>query len=459
MTPGGRFLQDQQLVLDLDRLLRRHVSEVRDYTWAFHRRWERKGVTTIRGPGWAVRPFLLPVSRLHFIASAFHGALSALRSAILAAAAEGRGAVTRLLPVHPRFEDCFDVAGGAASPAFLSHFRPDGFLFEDRFVLSEINYGNGIIISCGYTEAVADYWRHHPLIKRLGWDVERMHCRPLPWYVNVARRFARPVESPTVALLSHSEEWKTMLGFPKRVMDQIRFVCRQFEKAGMHARTVTEKDVSVDRRGNLRFDEDGRRVDLLMFITVGSTFLDRPELLRKGGALHHLTRPRIGDTWVLKPLSGLMVDKGALPLLGRLDTPRRMQDGFRFEIPRTEYPSEAGVSRYLRRRADWVIKRSFDGKDTSVGAVSTPASWRSAVDAAVDGYNYVAQRYVSLPRAEVPVLVDEQHLEWVPSRVELSPFIYDGAFGGAGVRHAPDAEGLIMTDFPQGYGYSIALAV
>lgn len=458
MTRSGRFLQDQHLVLELDRLLRRHVSEVRDYTWAFHRRWKRKGVTTIRGTGWAVRPFLLPLSRLQFIASSFHGALSTLRSAIQAAAAK-RGAVTRLLPVHPEFEALFDVAGGASSPAFLSHFRPDGFLFENRFLLSEINYGNGILISCGYTEASADYWRNHPLIKRLGWDIERMHCRPLPWYVNVARRFVRPGPAPSVALLSHSEEWKTILGYPKRVMDQIRFVCRQFGEAGMHARTVTEQDVSVDRRGNLRFDADGRKVDLLMFITVGSTFLDRPELLRKGGALHHLTRPRIGDTWVLKPLAGLMVDKGALPLLGRIDASRQMEDGFRFEIPHTEYPIEGGAQRYLRRRADWVIKRSFDGKDTSVGATSTPEAWRSAVDAAVDGYNYVAQRYVSIPRAEVPVFVDEKHLEWVPSRVELSPFIYDGAFGGAGVRHAPDAEGVVMTDFPEGYGYSIALAV
>lgn len=458
MKESPRLPQSQPLVRELDRALRRQVSEVRDYTAAFHRRWERRGVTTMRGTGWAVRPFLLAAPRLHFIASAFHSALTALRIAIGAAATK-RGAVTRLLPFHPDFEHCVDVAGGAASPAFLSHFRPDGFLFEDRFVLSEINYGNGIIVSCGYTEAVADYWRHHPVIKRLGWDVERLHVRPLPWLIHIARRFARPVQAPKIALLAHSAEWRTILGFPKRVADQIRFVRRQMEKAGMRARLVTENDVAVSRRGKLFFLEDGQPVDLVMFITIGTSFMDDPEPLRKGGALAHLTGPRIGDVWVLKPLAGMLVDKGALPLLCELDSRRRMQDGFRFEISPAELPGDKSPSRYLRRPGDWVIKRSFDGKQTNIGAVCDPDVWREVVDVATSGYEYVAQRYVSLPRTEVPVFVDEQHLEWVTSRVELSPFIYDGAFGGAGVRYAADAEGLVMTDFPRGYGYSTAFSV
>jgi hypothetical protein len=458
MTPSRRLPQDGRLVREFDRLLRRHVSEVRDYTYAFHRRWERRGVTTMRGTAWAVRPFLLPAPRLHFVASAFHSAMAALAGAIRKTAAR-RGAVTRLLPVHRDFEKLFDVDAGTSSPGFLSHFRPDGFLFEDRFLLSEINYGNGIIVSCGYTEAVADYWSRHPVIARLGWDVERLHRRPLPWLINIARRFARPVPSPTIALVAHSREWRTIIGFPKRVVDQIHFVARQFESAGMHARVVTEKDLAVDRGDRLRFVSDGARADLLMFITVGTMFLDEPELLLDHNVVRHMTRARIGDTWVLKPLAGLLVDKGALPLLNELGPARTMPDGFRFEVPHTEYPSKHGRARYLRRRDDWVIKRSFDGKDTSIGVACSPQEWTSAVDAAVASPGYVAQKYVSMPKAEVPVLVDEKHLEWVPSRIELSPFIYDGAFGGAGVRHAPDAEGILMTSFPPGYGYTTAFSV
>ena len=64
-----------------------------------------------------------------------------------------------------------------------------------------------------------------------------------------------------------------------------------------------------------------------------------------------------------------------------------------------------------------------------------------------------------MPRAEVPAFVDGHHLEWVPSSIETSLFVFDGAFGGAGVRHAPEGEGCVMTSFPPGYGYTTAFAV
>src|SRR5262249_37800663 len=157
------------------------------------------------------------------------------------------------------------------------------------------------------------------------------------------------------------------------------------------------------------------------------------------------------------PLAGLLVDKGALPLVGALCPFREASDGFQFESAPTEFPCWNRPERYLDDQEDWVVKRSFDGKDTTVGVTSEPGRWRAAVGRASSDLGSAGQRYVSLPRAEVPVLVDEAHLEWVASRVELSSFIYDGAFGGVGVRHAPDAEGLVMTDFPEGYGYSTGL--
>lgn len=40
-----------------------------------------------------------------------------------------------------------------------------------------------------------------------------------------------------------------------------------------------------------------------------------------------------------------------------------------------------------------------------------------------------------------------------PARTSKS----DGAYGGAGARHAPDAEGLIMTDVPKDYGLFVCV--
>ena len=169
-----------------------------------------------------------------------------------------------------------------------------------------------------------------------------------------------------------------------------------------------------------------------MLITVGTTYMDTPDAFMPGGPLAPFGRARIGDVWVLKPLAGLLMDKGALPLLGRLGTTQYMPDGFEFQVAPTEYPADMGPPRYIANRADWVIKRAFDGKNTHPGIVCSPDLWAEVVHLAARDHSDVAQRYVSMPRAEIPVLIDGKHLEWVPSWVELSGFIFDGAFEGAG---------------------------
>jgi hypothetical protein len=137
----------------------------------------------------------------------------------------------------------------------------------------------------------------------------------------------------------------------------------------------------------------------------------------------------------------------------------RAPSGFRFEIAPTHFPFGRPRARYLREPHRWVFKRAFDGKDTHIGASRSAAVWRDVVRVATSEDGYVAQEYVSMPRARLPVFIDEKHLEWVESRVELSSFIYDGHYGGGAARHAPDAEGLVMSDVPEGYGFSTVFAV
>jgi hypothetical protein len=450
-----RFPTDPTLTRLADAALKRHLSEVRDYTWRFHERWKRWGVTTIRGTGWALRPFFVPAAVLDFVAASLHARLVGL-TAHLRTLASKRGALSRALPLPDGFEAAVEVGEGLASPTWLAHLRPDGFLFEDRFILSELNFGNGMAVSTGYTELVDDYWSGHPVLRRLGLDVARMHRRPLPRYLEVIRRALRPSARPFVALLAHSEEWDVILSYPPRVLHQFEYVQRELYRLGIESRIVTEDELGAGRDGNPRVVGDARRPDLVMFVTIGGTFLDRPKLLEPGGRLAHLRGARIGDIALVKPLAAALMDKGILPMMHTLErhfAPRSV-NGFRFEVAPTHFPDGR---RYAR--GDWVLKRAFAGKETYVGPSTPPDRWATIVAEVTRGNDYVAQRYVSMPRARIPVLVDEKHLEWVDSRVELSSFIYDGAFAGGAARHAPDAEGLVMSNPPEGYGFSTVFAV
>ena len=451
---------DSQLTRLVDAALKRNVSEVRDFTHRFHERWKQWGITTIRGSGWALRPLFVPAERLDFLASSLHHRLVGLRAKLRELAAK-KGALSKVLPLPPGFEEGIDVGAGLDSHDWLSHLRPDGFLFEDRYVLSEINFGNGISVSCGYTEVVADYWREHPVLRKLGIDVTRFHRRPLPRYLHTIRRAMRPSAKPFVALLTHSREWEVILSYPKRVEDQFDYVQRELYRLGVDSRIVTEEQLVVGRDGNPRIVGDPRRPDLVMLVTIGSSFLDEPELLRKGGRLAHLRGSRIGDVQIVKPLAATLMDKGVLPLLQQLEPnfTKRAADGFRFEIAPTHFPKGQPAAKYTRAKDRWVMKRAFDGKDTHIGVARSEALWREVARVATQEDGYVAQEYVSMPRARIPVFVDEKHLEFVESRVELSSFIYDGAFGGGAARHAPDAEGLVMTDPPPDYGFSTVFGV
>lgn len=451
---------DSQLTRLVDAGLKRHVSEVRDFTHRFHERWKQWGITTIRGSGWALRPLFVPAARLDFLAASLHSRLVALRARLRQLASK-RGALSKVLPLPPGFEDALDVPAGLDSHDWLSHLRPDGFLFEDRYVLSEINFGNGIAVSCGYTEVVADYWREHPVLRRLGIDVARFHRRPLPRYLHTILRAMRPSSRPFVALLTHHREWEVILSYPKRVEDQFDYVQRELYRLGVDSRIVTEEQLVVGRDGNPRIIGDARRPDLVMMVTIGSSFLDEPELLKEGGRLAHLRGARIGEVAIVKPLAATLMDKGVLPLMQELEPhfSNRSVDGYRFEVGPTHFPRGQSPSRYTRAKDRWVMKRAFDGKDTHIGIARSEGLWREVANVATREDGYVAQEYVSMPRARIPVFIDEKHLEFVESRVELSSFIYDGAFGGAAARHAPDAEGLVMTDPPPDYGFSTVFAV
>jgi hypothetical protein len=448
---AARLPEDEALVAIFRRRLTPHHSRLRDVVQRFEQRWKRRGVETLHGVGIPLRPLFIPRRRLEQIATGFHRALTGLQQQFLAFARRPQ-ALARRVPIPQAIYEHLDFERSVKSDLFLSHFRPDGFLYEDRFVLSEINYGNGVIVSLGYTEVLADLFANHPLFDGNPFRAEAIE-RPFVHWLDVVDRqvgFKRPAH---VVLLAHSREWGTVLEFGPRVRHQVEQTVKRLEARGLTVTIAHETDVFV-RRGRAYVKGSKREVDAFVVVTISTSFFDDPHEFEGSAKLFRGTR--VGRAPVLKPFAGLAVDKGTLPWMLDLGLfPVRMDDGFEVDAADTRYLVGTKADWAVRDRRDLVLKRAFDGKDTHVGIATKPKVWAEAVQRATESADSVVQAYSPLPRAQMPVLIDGRHVEWIDVRVELTPFIVRGQFAGALARYAPDAPGLVLSPPPDGMGMTL----
>jgi len=451
MSRVAQLPEDQERVRAFDQALKRNRSAVVDLVHQHRADWAGRKVTMLERVGFPLRPFFLRSKQVGFIASALHDAFGKL-FARLAAHAGDRRWLQRNIPLAPGVWDVLDVKGGLSADSLRKILRPDGFLYPDKYLLTEINFGNGIIVSNTYTEGVFDFFARSPAFRALGWDVDAGIQRPFLGYVQMIRSLVRPSTGrPRVALLAHSYEWDTILGYPRRVVQQINYARKRLKADGIDTFLVHETDITVDARGKARIRGERRPVDLVLMITIGTSFMDEPHRLKSD--LLPLRGAKVGDVRLAKPLVSLAFDKGTLPFFRAMKgLPLRDGKDFRVEIAETMFPSAKHTATLLNQQNDWVLKKAFDGKDTHVGVSTAGRLWKRVLDDASHTKQYVAQRYASMPRARMPVLIDDKHLEWLDVRVELSPFIFEGRFGGALARYAPDAEGLVLSPPPEGMG-------
>ncbi|MBS1149542.1 MAG: hypothetical protein H6Q89_1240 [Myxococcaceae bacterium] len=451
MSKVARFPEDADRVRAFDQALKKHRSAVTDLVHQHRADWARRKVTMLERTGFPLRPFFLHRQQVDFIASSLHQAFGKLFARLAAHATDKRW-LQRNIPLAPGVWDALDVKAGLKADSLRRILRPDGFLYPDKYLLTEINFGNGIIVSNTYTEGVYDFFARSPAFRALGWDVAAGIQRPFLGYTEMIRGLVRPSAGrPQVALLAHSYEWDTILGYPKRVVQQIHYARKRLKAAGIDTVLAHEADLWVDARGRARVKGVPRPVDLVLMITIGTSFMDEPHRLTSD--LSHLRGAKVGDVRLAKPLVSLGFDKGTLPFFRAMKLwPRRDGKDFRVEIAPTLYPTPKHVRQLEREQDDWVLKKAFDGKDTHVGVSTAGRLWKRVLDEASRSQEYVAQRYASMPRARMPVLIDDKHLEWLDVRVELSPFIFEGRFGGALARYAPDAEGLVLSPPPEGMG-------
>jgi uncharacterized circularly permuted ATP-grasp superfamily protein len=71
----------------------------------------------------------------------------------------------------------------------------------------------------------------------------------------------------------------------------------------------------------------------------------------------------------------------------------------------------------------------YGGKDVFVGLDSPEDEWAGACAKAMAGEtNYIAQEFVPIPEEEFPAFAPG--LVFVPKKVNINPFVLDGAYAG-----------------------------
>lgn len=443
--------EDRAAVEHFRRHLKRHGSQLADTVRAFERRWKRQGVDTLHGVGIPLRPLFIPRARLDALSEGFQQGMARLLDQLSRDVRQPE-ALHRQVPVGAKLLGA--LAPGLASPHTLTWFRPDGFLLPDRYVLGEINYGNGVVVSIGYTECLFDLFSTHPAFLSGGFARGDLDRPFMGWLaaIEAAIDYHRPAH---VALISHREEWPFVVEDSDRVRHQVEQAVKRLLARGLSVSFGHEDEAWVDSRGRARLKGSSLPVDLFVMVTISCSFIDRPEPL--WGAAKALTGTHVGAAPILKPLIGVALDKGVLPYANDTGAlPVACPDGTWVVAPDTWYVGPEAKDFLLENQRQLVIKRSFVGKDTVIGAGVDEAAWARAVARSANR-EYVVQRYQPLPRTDLPVLIDGK-VEWIPVRVELTPFIVHGRYSGALARYAPDAPGLVLSPPPEGMGMTMVYA-
>jgi len=90
------------------------------------------------------------------------------------------------------------------------------------------------------------------------------------------------------------------------------------------------------------------------------------------------------------------------------------------------------MERFLAKHKERIVLKpthGYAGKDVFVGMDCPDAEWSDVSAKALAGKsNYIAQEYVPIPEAEFPAFAPD--LVFVPKKVNINPFVLDGAYAG-----------------------------
>ena len=330
-----------------------------------------------------------------------------------------------------------------SDPDLLSAVRPDGFLYHDRYLVSEFNVGGGLMATLAYTELLHDLLYESPVQRSLSWG-EGSSSRPFQAYLRLLGRRLHKVPSPVVALMIPSEEKDQIYDWEYKLFFQL------FDRAKLRHLLVDESELYLDGEGVLRQSSSERVVHAVIALTTGECYLPQPRRLQQ--IIHKLSSPNQRHT-TLHPYSCLAFGKGCLPWLSQDDSSRESSgDTFPVELASSHWPDLRRADEYRLEKERWVLKKAWSGKNTFVGCSSHGRIWNRALGEALSSSESILQEYTSLPKIMLPCLIDGSSIERIPVRFELSPFIIEGDYAGALVRYAPDTEGVVLSPSPADLG-------
>jgi hypothetical protein len=443
-------IENQEFVEAYEQCLRVHKAEFLDRCHVIAEKYGEAGKLKLGGHTWPLRPLFLDRKQMDFICASLFKQLESCRDSLLELF-RSKQDIGETLRFPKGLLSHLDVESELLSPDFLSAVRPDGFLQSDRFVLSEYNLGSGLLATLSYTEVLHDLFNQDPCLSALH---ETAGCleRPFRHYLTLLRERAGPKKNPELALFSPALEQKDIYSWEMELFEDL------LRENGFSVSFVDEHSMTVDRHGDLREDSSGKKFDLLLQMTTGEFFLDNFESLASDHQF--LCGSHAGSAPHLHPLSCLLLGKGCLPrrLGGRLNRPSP-ERGFLVQQDESHFPDPERASEYRLNKDDFVIKRSWSGKDTLVGRGTGGRAWNRIVAEAIDSAEFIVQRYQPLPKIELPFLIEGDNIVNLPVRFELSPFIIQGKYAGALVRYAPDAEGIRLSPSPPGMGLTVVYSI
>ncbi len=455
---AARFPEESASVERFRQALKGRENETLDALAVCREQLESRGLRLTADESVPLRPLFVPRARLDFLARALTASLADL-GAHLAARLPDLDSLVAQLPCRDVFE-ALDAAHLFTRPDFGRFLRPDGFLFADRYVVTEPNMGSGLGYSTMYPDAMHAVFEASPALTKAGFAVAENVTRPMARWVDwVSRRVPASVRAeprrPRAALFWLETDLETERD--ERLELFLAYFPRVLEAAGFEVCTANERELDVTASGRCVHTADGQPVDVVINLFVPALFLEnRQRFEREYGFLRS---DHIGHAPLLEPLDSLAVDKGTLPLWSQLPGwPKTDADGFRVELMPTHAPDPARETEYRLERERWCLKRAFVGKDTHVGLRDSARLWNRALDRALASPTYVLQPYTEMSVAELPV-VRHGRIEWVDFSVELSLFVFDGVYSGSLVRAMPQGPGHIMSPPPPDLGATLVYGV